>query len=82
MIIPKEMGRSVVYWFHMIRISVSFEFNQKISSTLSILLILLLSTLVALLVLRAAKSVIDTAESAPAFHLEKRTGELEILNAK
>lgn len=66
----------------MIRISVSFELNQKISSTLSILLILLLSTLVALLVLRAARSVIDTAESAPAFHLEKRTGELETLNIK
>jgi hypothetical protein len=58
----------------MARIVISLEFNQKISSTLSLLLVLLLSTLVALLTVKAAKDIIDMAQNAPAYHIEKRAG--------
>lgn len=58
----------------MVRITVSFDLGQKVSSTLSILLILLLSVLVALLALRAAQNIIDMADSSPVFHIEKRSG--------
>ena len=66
----------------MARIVISLEFNQKISSTLSLLLVLLLSTLVALLTVKAARDIIDVAQNAPAFHTEKRSGGSEILNVK
>ena len=58
----------------MTRITVSFELGQKVSSTLSILLILLFSVLVAILTLNAARNVIDSTDSSPVFHIEKRVG--------
>lgn len=58
----------------MIRIYASIESNQKVSSVLSILLILLLSVLVALLTLRAAREIIDLAQTSPIFRIENRTG--------
>ncbi len=58
----------------MMRVAITFEINQKISSTLSILLVLLLSTLVALLTLKAARDIIDMAERSSIYHIEKRTG--------
>lgn len=69
-----EKKQRVLYCEHMTRITISFELGQKVSSTLSILLILLLSVLVALLTLRAAQNVIDMTESSPVFHIEKRAG--------
>lgn len=69
-----EKKQRVLYCEHMTRITISFELGQKVSSTLSILLILLLSVLVALLTLRAAQNVIDVTESSPVFHIEKRAG--------
>ena len=67
-------------WYHVVmKLVVSFEINQKISSTLSLLLILLLSVLVALLTLKAAREVIDAAQTLPAFHIEKRAGGAELL---
>lgn len=62
------------YTFSMAHIFVSIELNQRISSVLSILLILLLGTLVALLVLRAAHEVIILSETSPIYHIEKRPG--------
>ncbi len=59
---------------YMMRIVISFELGQKVSSTLSILLILLLSVLVALLTLRAARDIIDMAQTSPVFRIENRTG--------
>lgn len=59
----------------MTRIAISLELGQKISSTLSILFILLLSILVALLALHTAQNIIDMAQTSPAFHIENRTGE-------
>ncbi len=56
----------------MMRIVISFELGQKVSSTLSILLILLLSVLVALLTLRAARDIIDMAQTSPVFRIENR----------
>ncbi|MGB2791555.1 MAG: hypothetical protein WBC29_03305 [Candidatus Moraniibacteriota bacterium] len=56
----------------MTRITISFELGQRISSTLSIVLILLLSVLVALLTLRTAQNIIDMAQYSPAFHIENR----------
>ena len=69
-----EKKQRVLYCEHMTRITISFELGQKVSSTLSILLILLLSVLVALLTLRAAQNVIGMTESSPVFHIEKRAG--------
>lgn len=60
------------YTVFMTRITISFELGQKVSSTLSILLILLLSMLVALLTLHAAQNIIDMAQYSPAFHIENR----------
>jgi hypothetical protein len=57
----------------MVRITVSFDLGQRVSSTLSILLILLLSVLVALLTLRAAQNIIDMAQTSSVFHIEKRS---------
>ncbi len=56
------------------RITVSFELGQKVSSTLSILLILLLSVLVAIFALHAAQEIVDLATVSPIFHIEKRVG--------
>jgi len=58
----------------MARIVVSFELGQKVSSTLSILLIFLLSTIVAIFTLHAAQEIIDLANVSPIFHIEKRAG--------
>ncbi|QQS15937.1 MAG: hypothetical protein IPK84_01030 [Candidatus Moraniibacteriota bacterium] len=57
----------------MVHISVSFDLGQRVSSTLSILLILLLSVLVALLTLRAARDIVSMAETSPVFHIENRS---------
>lgn len=62
----------------MVRVTVSFDLGQRVSSTLSILLVLLLSVLVALLTLRAAQNIIDMAEISPTFHIEKRAGGVEM----
>ena len=66
----------------MARIVISLEFNQKISSTLSLLLVLLLSTLVALLTVKAARDIIGMAQNAPALHTERRVEGSEMLNVK
>lgn len=53
--------------------TVSFDLSQKVSSTLSLLLIVLLSILVAIFSLRAARDIVELGKEAPAFHLEKRS---------
>lgn len=56
------------------KISVSFDLGQRVSSVLSILLVLVMSVLVAVLTLNAAKNVLASAEGAAAFHVDKRVG--------
>lgn len=60
--------------------TVSFDLSQKVSSSLSLLLILLLSVLVALFSFRAAQDIVDLGKDAPAFHIEKRSYGAEVLD--
>ena len=56
----------------MIRLPFSFDLFQRVSSTLSILLIFLMSAVVAYLTLKAAENVIDTADTSAVFRVERR----------
>ena len=58
----------------MTRISVSLDLGQRVSSTLSILLILILSVSVAFLALRAAQNILDVSQLNPAFNVQNRHG--------
>lgn len=61
--------------------TVSFELSQKVSSSLSLLLILLLSVMVAIFSLHAARDIIELGNTDPAFHLENRPHAVEAINA-
>lgn len=58
----------------MTRISVSLDLGQRVSSTLSILLILVLSVSVAFSAFRAAQNILDVSQSNPAFNVNNRPG--------
>lgn len=60
--------------------TVSFDLSQRVSSSLSLLLILLLSVLVALFSLRAAQDIVELGKDTPAFHIEKRSYDAEVLD--
>lgn len=60
--------------------TVSFDLDQKVSSTLSLLLIALLSVLVAIFSLHAAQDIVKLGEDMPVFHIEKRSYGAEVLD--
>jgi hypothetical protein len=55
-----------------IKFIVDFAWNEKVSSTMSIILIMLMSLVVAKYALSAADKVITAAPNSPIFNIEKR----------
>lgn len=57
-----------------IRINIDISWNEKISSTLALILIALLSLVVANFALNSAKKIIKSAPDSKVFNIEKRAG--------
>lgn len=53
---------------------VSFDSSRKISSSLSILLVLSFCVLIGFLALRSAENIIASTEDSPVFHMKNRSG--------